>query len=476
MKLLTLLDLGRLAYPQYQWARHHQLIAQHLHRVAAGQIKRLLICTPPQFGKSTLISRLFPAWLLMLSPASKLIALSYDSGLVEAHSETARDIVKEFGPRLTGVQVRSDTRAKSRWSLSGTAGGSFSAMSIGSGVTGRAADLLILDDLYKNDLEANSPLIRSNIERTFSSAAETRLSPDGAIVYITTRWHPSDLPSQLLDTEKERWTYLRLPLFADGPDDPLGRQEGEVLWPERYPQEWCEAKRASFEVRGLSYLFNALYQANPTGDGSNRTIPEHMLPPSIFYSPLKPPYDQLNQVILRVMAVDPSLGKNPKSDYSAIVEITLVKHPQGAPHLFVDADLQRRPIPKLEADTLLRALQFMPQAIAMEANGFQQTVVDNVKKLLASHHMGHVRVDGLVNTFGGGALKPRVAISLVPLFEQGRIHIADTPGGRLLYQQLREYPTGAHDDGPDALELGTQLINLLLTGQRRPNQQVVLQV
>lgn len=469
---LTLQQLSRLAYPNHSWARHHQLIADHLIKVAAGKIKRLLICTPPQFGKSTLVSRLFPSFYLMARPTAKLIMLSYDGGLAETHSEAARDITREFGSRLTGVQVRTDTRARSRWSLvssPGAPGGGLVASGINCAVTGRAADGLLLDDLYKNDLDCNSPVVRDNVYRTFSSTAETRLAPDGFIVYITTRWHPADLPGQLLDTERDKWTYLRLPLFADTRDDPLSRSIGEVLWPDRYPQAWCEQKRHDFESRGLSYLFNALYQALPTGDGSGRTIPEEFLPLSIFYSTLNPPFDP-KQVILKVIDVDPSLGKNPKSDYSAITELTLVKG-SGAPHLFVDTDLQRRPVPKLEEDIISHACTFMPHALGIEANGFQQTICLNIQKRLP-----HLRIDQIVQTFGGGALKPRIAISLVPLFQQGRIHIADTPGGRLLYQQLREYPTAAHDDGPDSLELGTQHLNLLLTGNRRPPQQLVLQV
>jgi hypothetical protein len=454
---LKLLDLARLVYPTFRWAEHHRRIADALTAVAQGRTRRLLVSTHPQSGKSTLV-RLFLSWLLMSDPTRKLLLLSYSKRLAAAHSVAARDMTRRWGPTLFGrehVGIRQDTRARDLWHT--TAGGYCLADTAQGAVSGFAGDGCLYDDPYKGAEDSSSERVRETVWQTFASVVETRLSPSGFVVIVSTAWHPEGLPQRLVRSEPQMWHQLVLPA--------LDEQE-RPLWPERYPLEWYLHRRRQFEERGLSYLWSSLYMCDPREAGGKREFPADWLTDAILYTTL--PED--DPVTLTVMAVDPSLGKTAKSDYSAITTARLTK----SRVLYVDCDLQRRPITTLEDDVARAFVAVRPQALAIEANGFQQVFAGNVKrKVLAAERTINASIREMAQTFGGGDSKPRVRISLSPLLAQGRLRIANTPGGRLLLEQLREFPGGLHDDGPDSVELATQMINLILTGKRRPEPLVM---
>ena len=457
MSALTLLDLASRVYPTYQWARHHRQIAAALTDVARGRTKRLLISVHPQSGKSTLV-RLFLSWLLMSQPHRKLLLLSYSKRLAAAHSAAARDVTRRFGPSMFGrahVDVRRDSRARDLWYT--TRGGYCLADSAQGAVSGFAADGVIYDDPYKGAEDSSSEAVRETVWETFASVVETRLSPSGWVVIVSTAWHPQGLPQKLVSSEPGLWRQLVLPAL-DEKDTPL--------WPERYDRAWYLQRRRDYEERGQSHLWQSLYMCDPRARGGKREFPAEWLTPDVLFADL-PPNDP---VALTLMAVDPSLGKNAKGDYSAIIVMRLTQ----SRALYVDADLQRRPIPQLEDDVVRTYLAARPHALALESNGFQMVLADNVRRRLQKEAPTlAVNVHALAQTFGGGDSKPRIRISLAPLLAQGRIRIRNTPGGRILLTQLQEFPGGAHDDGPDALELACQLANLLLTGKRRPEPTVL---
>ena len=452
MPALTLLDLAARVYPTYQWARHHRQIADALTDVARGRTRRLLISVHPQSGKSTLV-RLFLSWLLMSDPAKKLLLLSYSKRLAAAHSVAARDITRHFG--RAHVAVTPDSRARDLWRT--TRGGYVLADSAQGAVSGFAADGVCYDDPVKGADEAASEAVRESTWETYSAVVETRLSPAGFVVIISTAWHPEALAQRLARDEGERWAQLVLPALD---------AEGKPLWPERYSLEWYRQRRREFEERGQSHLWQSLYMCDPRARGGKREFPAEWLTPDVLYASLP----QNDPVQLTVMAVDPSLGKTARGDYSAVITARLTQ----SRNLYVECDLQRRPLSSLEDDTCRAFLGCRPHALALEANGFQAVFADNVRRRLQREAPTlAVNVHALAQTFGGGDSKPRVRISLAPLLAQGRIRIHNTPGGRLLLTQLQEFPGGAHDDGPDALELATQMINLLLTGSRRPEKTVL---
>jgi predicted phage terminase large subunit-like protein len=215
---------------------------------------------PPRHGKSELCSKYLPAWFLGTRPDQRVILTSYEADFAAQWGRKARGVLEEHGPTLFGVRVSKQSSAANRWDLEQRRGGMMTA-GVGGPVTGKGADLLIIDDPIKNPAEAHSPIQRQKIYEWYQSVAYTRLSPDGGVLLIQTRWHADDLAGRIIQAaraEGEAWRVVNLPALA-GEDDPLGRAAGEALWPERMDRQWIELRR---QVAG-TYYFNAMYQQQP---------------------------------------------------------------------------------------------------------------------------------------------------------------------------------------------------------------------
>jgi predicted phage terminase large subunit-like protein len=251
----SLLDFTAYTNPAYAAAPHHRLIAEKLEGVARSEIKRLMICMPPRHGKSELASRRFPAWFLGRNPGKQVIAASYNSDLANDFGREVRNIVagQEF-QNLFKVELAQDSKAANRWHTSG--GGMYVAAGVGTAITGRGADVLLIDDPFKDRKEADSELQRKTVWDWYTSTAYTRLMPGGAVVVINTRWHDDDLSGRLLYEQEhnggDQWEVLSLAAIHN--DQPL--------WPEWYPMERLEQIRSVLPARD----WNALYQQNPIPD------------------------------------------------------------------------------------------------------------------------------------------------------------------------------------------------------------------
>ncbi len=222
---------------------------------------------PPRHGKSELTSKYFPAWFLGTFPERRVILTSYEADFASTWGRKVRDILDANGPELFGVSVRPDSSAADRWDIEGTSGGMNTA-GVGGPITGKGADLLIIDDPVKNAEEANSSTYREKAWDWYTSTAYTRLEPGAAVILIQTRWHEDDLAGKVLSQAKqtgERWEVLNLPALAEK-NDPVGRTPGQALWPERFD----EAARA--RIKGVigSYWFAALYQGSPQPAEGNK--------------------------------------------------------------------------------------------------------------------------------------------------------------------------------------------------------------
>jgi predicted phage terminase large subunit-like protein len=180
----SLIEFTTFTLPKYQPAAHHVLIAEKLEAAARGEIDRLMVNMPPRHGKSELASRRFPAFLLGTNPQIEIVVASYNADKAREFGYEVRDIVRsdEYRALFPGVQLKEDSRAADRWNTD--AGGSFRAVGIGTALTGRGADVLLIDDPIKDDEEADSELRRERIWAWYSSVAYTRLSPGGRIVVI----------------------------------------------------------------------------------------------------------------------------------------------------------------------------------------------------------------------------------------------------------------------------------------------------
>lgn len=241
-------------------AAHHRMLLDRLAQVADGAIDRLMVLMPPGSAKSTYASLLFPAWWMARQPHTSVIAASHTAELAEHFGRRLRNLVAEERDAL-GYGLSGDSRAAHRFRT--TLGGEYFATGIHGPVTGRRADLVVIDDPIKSHAEGESSLAREHVWNWYRSELITRLKPGGRIVLVMTRWHEDDLAGRLLEAG-DAWHMLRLPALAE-PNDPLGRPPGAALWPAWENETALARKRTSVGSR----TWQALYQQSPTsGEGA----------------------------------------------------------------------------------------------------------------------------------------------------------------------------------------------------------------
>jgi predicted phage terminase large subunit-like protein len=218
-----------------------------------------MILMPPGSAKSTYASVLFPPWWFTQHPHSSVITASHSHGLAEYFSRRVRALIDERRSVL-GFGVSQDHRAAGSWIT--TSGGEYHSVGVRGAITGRRADLVIIDDPVKSQAEAESGRHREHIWEWYKSDVTTRLKPGAKVVLIMTRWHPEDLGGQLLNQFATEWRVARLPALAER-DDPLERPVGTPLWPEWESADALARKRDLIGERAWS----ALFQQNPLPSG-----------------------------------------------------------------------------------------------------------------------------------------------------------------------------------------------------------------
>ncbi len=194
-----------------------------------------MVCMPPRHGKSEFISKYFPAWFLGTFPDKRIILTSYESEYAASWGRKARNLLEEHGRELFGVRIAGDSSAADRWDIAGRDGGMNTA-GAGAAITGKGANVAIIDDPVKNDTDAMSETKRAAVWEWYRATLRTRLEGDPrAIILVMTRWHEDDLAGRLLKAQAaatsgpcKRWDVLELPALAE-PGDPLGRPPGAPL-------------------------------------------------------------------------------------------------------------------------------------------------------------------------------------------------------------------------------------------------------
>ncbi len=256
-------------------AHHHRLLIEQLHRVEAGEINRLMVFWPPGHAKSKYSSEYGPAWWIGRNKKKTIIHASYGTDFAERFGRKIRNIVRsEEFERVFGVTLAADSRAAGEWET--VEGGEYKAAGVGAGITGRRADLGLIDDPVKSRKEADSPTYRQNAWDWYLADFRTRLKPGGAIVIIQTRWHEDDLSGRILPKDYdgrsgwveardgERWYVLNFPAICEREDDMTGRKIGEALWPGYIDLGMLEQLKKTQGSRN----WDALYQQRPRpGEG-----------------------------------------------------------------------------------------------------------------------------------------------------------------------------------------------------------------
>jgi predicted phage terminase large subunit-like protein len=265
------------ASPEWPWHyRHLKVIRKYLNRVEAGEIQRLMISLHPRSFKSQMVTVRYPAYVLERDPLTRIIVGSYNQELAESFSLETRRIVAE-----RGVALNPKRQKVNEWLTA--AGGGLKAVGVGSGVTGRGGNLILIDDPVQSYEQAHSRAYRERVWNWWRTDLFSRLEPhprDGrppAVILIMTRWAEDDLAGRILAGEDgEQWHVLRIPALAEtqaerddynagigrppGEADPLGRAPGEAMNPERFDVKQLEAIR----VGGGLMSFMALYQQRPS--------------------------------------------------------------------------------------------------------------------------------------------------------------------------------------------------------------------
>lgn len=251
--------------------KHIRLLCNILTRAERGEFRdkegftKIIITMPPRHLKSRTVSETFPSWFMAKGPTRHVIATSYSADLGVKFGAKNKEKFESLGKDFFGVELSTETKSKSPWETS--LGARFLGTGIGGSVTGFGADLLIIDDPFKNRQEADSALIRQNVWNEWEDTLKTRLQGVKMVIVIHTRWHDDDLIGRLLaeDQDKNDWLLVNLPAECENPDvDLLERKKGEPLWPENgYDSTFFDS------VRAQKRTFSALYQQRPVIDGGN---------------------------------------------------------------------------------------------------------------------------------------------------------------------------------------------------------------
>jgi hypothetical protein len=252
----------------WQWPHHLDVLSLYLAEVAAGTIPRLLVHAPPRHGKSELISRRFPLWFLEWQQHQRVILCSYQAKIASRWGRRVRNDIVEFEDDLT-VRIAQDSSAADDWST--TEGGGMKTAGVGGPITGEGANVLIVDDPYKNWEQAASQVYRDTLWDWWVTTAMTRLEPKAGVVLDMTKWHSDDLSSRIIENEEdeEDWVVLSMPAIAEE-NDQLGRKVGEPLWKERYDVPDLQ------KIMGRShYTWHSLYQQRPPDLTGKRVYGEY---------------------------------------------------------------------------------------------------------------------------------------------------------------------------------------------------------
>lgn len=287
---------------------HHDVLAEKLMAVERGEITRLMIFMPPRHGKSQLATINFPAWYLGRNKKKEVIVASYSGDLATDFGGKTRAIIRDvtFQRVFRGMALQEGEESKGKWQTN--EGGSYTSVGVGGAITGKGANLFVIDDPIKNSEEANSQVYRDKVWDWWQTTARTRLEKDAAVVVILTRWHQDDIAGRLLkqDENDGKWTVLCLPAIAE--IDEEYRPKGEPLWTNKYNIEALNDIKKDVGP----YAWSALYQQNPI-------MNENQEFKNIWFKSI--PREQVLRLnTRRYLTVDTAYSQKTSSDYIGFTE------------------------------------------------------------------------------------------------------------------------------------------------------------
>jgi predicted phage terminase large subunit-like protein len=417
--------------PDWQWdIPHLHYIQQRLGQVTTGDIDRLMIFLPPRHGKSEMTTVRYAAWWLERDPSQRVIIGSYSQTLANKFSRKVRKIADG-----RGVPIDFARRAVDDWET--LKGGGLRAAGVGAGVTGMGGNLIIIDDPIKNREEANSLTYRDKVWTWYTDDLYTRLEPGGRIILIVTRWHEDDLPGRILASEDgPNWTVIKIPAIAED-NDPLGRERGAALWPERYDLDALD----SVQVAIGSRAFASLYQQRPVEQEGG------MFKRSWFQFI---DADNLPKMDATIRAWDKAASAG-RGDYSAAVKMG-----RGVDGNYYVLDVKRGQWSTNERDkVMLQTAKEDGPAVLIEEEeepgSSGKDVTTYHARMMAGYSFRGQRATGSKETRAG---------PFAAQVEAGNVYLVRAPWNNAYIDELCMFPNGANDDQVDPSGAGFMRIAL----------------
>ena len=424
------LDFVKEVWPEFIAGRHHKIIAKKFEQIRDGTLKRLIINMPPRHTKSEFGSYLLPAWLMGQRPSLKIIQATHTAELAQRFGRKVRNLM-DLAPYkgvFPDVELKADSKAAGRWDTN--AGGEYFAAGVGGAMTGRGADLLIIDDPH-SEQDAYSEVALENCWEWYLGGPRSRLQPGGAVVLIMTRWSTKDLTGRLLnamgkDVKGDKWEVVEFPAIFD-----QGEPNERPLWPEYWKLEELQAVRASISVP----KWQAMYQQNPTAD-EGAIIPREWW--RVWEKDSVPPLEYI------IQSYDTAFSKKETADYSAITTwgVFYPNEADAAHIMLLDYKKGRWDFPELKRQAHEEYKYWEPDTVLIEAKATGTPLTQELRR---------TGIPVVNYTPSRGQDKISRVHSVSPLFEAGFVWRPDTTWADELVEEVAAFPLGEHDDAVDSM-------------------------
>jgi len=417
------LTFTKHVWPEFIEGKHHKIIAEKFNRLAKGEVKRLIINMPPRHTKSEFASNLLPAWMVGRKPDLKIIQTTHTTELALRFGRKAKNLIDspEY-QQLFKTRLKEDSQAAGKWETE--QGGEYYAAGVGSAITGRGADLLIIDDPHSEQDALNVDALEKAYE-WYTSGPRQRLQPGGAIVVVMTRWSMKDLTGALLKSQKElkadQWEVVEFPAILPS---------GKPVWPGYWKLAELESVKASLSVGKWS----AQWMQNPTSAEGSIIKREWW---KVWDKNYIPPLQHI------IQSYDTAFLKKETADYSAITTWGVFYPDVDSPAnlLLLDAVKERLEFPELRKKAYEQFKYWNPETVIVEAKASGLPLTYELRK------MG---IPVINFTPSRGNDKHARVNSVAPLFESGIIWAPEDKFAEEVIEECAAFPYGDNDDLVDS--------------------------
>lgn len=434
------LGFAHAVYPGFKEGPHHRQLAKIFDAVISGDKKRVIINIAPRMGKSEFSSYLFPSYFLGRFPEKKVIMGTHTASLSEDFGRRIKNLAADaaYTEIFPNTVVADDQKAAGKWSTS--AGGQYYAVGVGGSIAGRGADLFIIDDPHsEQDLKSGTRTPFDAAWTWFQSGPLQRLMPGGAIIVIMTRWSEIDLTGMLIkhqikNPDADKWEIVELPaiLHENTPEE-------KSLWPQQWPLEQLQAKRAGMDPR----FWQAQYMQNPTSEVA-AIIKRDLWR---VWEPEDPPKCEYI-----IQAWDTAHDTKTASDFSActVWGVWFNEEDNDNAHIILlDAIKGRWTFPDLKKRALEYYKEWEPDACLIEKKAAGAPLIQEMRATgLAIGEYSPSR--GKANTSNDKRVRLNATADL---FASGRVWAPDTRWAREVIEEVAAFPAGEHDDYVDTLSM-----------------------